>query len=219
MVEFSATLSQLDGKRMMLKWSVLRRYSAFEKLVKDLGIVGLENIPSLPPKSWFRVDPRRRQAQLHTFLCKLLLVPGILSLPPLRKFLNITSEMASMLPGGSNRAGKKKRGRSWVYTEPVSCVRHVPSNCTEYYIIGQDHPLSLSLPLRKPSHAICLHSTLVVSICTKKKQSWWKRLQISGKFHPILGRKPPWVLHISLALPTIHRHHSVFQPVSRSVFK
>mmetsp|Transcript_18901 Transcript_18901/g.36548 ORF Transcript_18901/g.36548 Transcript_18901/m.36548 type:complete len:230 (-) Transcript_18901:448-1137(-) len=32
MIEFSATLNHLDGRKMMLKWSVLRRYSAFEKV-------------------------------------------------------------------------------------------------------------------------------------------------------------------------------------------
>eukprot|EP00954_Amorphochlora_amoebiformis_P029099 1392674-Amorphochlora_amoeboformis.AAC.2 len=32
MIEFSATLDQLHGRKMMLKWSILRRFSAFEKV-------------------------------------------------------------------------------------------------------------------------------------------------------------------------------------------
>uniref|UniRef100_A0A7S2XF06 PX domain-containing protein n=1 Tax=Lotharella oceanica TaxID=641309 RepID=A0A7S2XF06_9EUKA len=112
MIEFSATLNHLDGRKMMLKWSVLRRYSSFEKLIQDLHAAGFRQLPSLPAKSWFRVDPKRRQQQLGTFINQLLVVPGVLSMAPFRKFLNLTTEMASLLPGGSNRTGAKKRVRS-----------------------------------------------------------------------------------------------------------
>ncbi|GAB5358101.1 hypothetical protein AAMO2058_000429700 [Amorphochlora amoebiformis] len=111
MIEFSATLDQLHGRKMMLKWSILRRFSAFEKLYEELMIAGFTELPSLPAKSWFRVDPRKRQQELYTFLSKLLGVPGVMGTHSFRKFLNLTEEMAMLLPGGSNRPGMKKRGR------------------------------------------------------------------------------------------------------------
>mmetsp|Transcript_7610 Transcript_7610/g.14906 ORF Transcript_7610/g.14906 Transcript_7610/m.14906 type:complete len:135 (-) Transcript_7610:293-697(-) len=112
MIEFRAKLDHLDGRELMLKWSVLRRYSAFEKLIQDLNAAGLRQLPSLPPTSWFRVHPKTRQQQLGTLLNQLLVVPGVLSTCASRKFLNLTNEMASLLPGGSNRSGAKKRVRS-----------------------------------------------------------------------------------------------------------
>mmetsp|Transcript_5323 Transcript_5323/g.8926 ORF Transcript_5323/g.8926 Transcript_5323/m.8926 type:complete len:292 (+) Transcript_5323:195-1070(+) len=111
MVEFCTTLNQLDGRRMTLKWSLLRRYSAFEKLANDLTNLGVK-VPQLPPKSWFRIDPAKRQAQLHIFINELILVPGVLKMQPFRRFMNLTAEMAALVPGGSNRAGIKKRSRA-----------------------------------------------------------------------------------------------------------
>lgn len=111
LVEFSATLDQLEGRKMMLKWSVLRRFSAFEKLAEGLKKCQLVGLPELPPKSWFRVDPRTRQQQLSSYLSEVLKVPGVLKQSALRNFLNLTNEMANLAPGGSNRAGTKKRTR------------------------------------------------------------------------------------------------------------
>jgi hypothetical protein len=111
MVEFKASLDKLGGRKMSLNWSVMQRYSSFESLVTDLRGSGFLELPPLPAKSWFGINPQKRQQNLSIFLQHLLKVPGVLGSKAVQRFLNLSAEMIRLLPGNSNRKGRAKRDR------------------------------------------------------------------------------------------------------------